>query len=154
MNTAILPALKKHLEENLDVRLLGQSAGGDAVTPVSVFVGDLPPQSNSRKPFPCIILVPMSGHHEGGMEVANIALICCAYNPETGDSEGAEQDLARLMSDLTRVLGAFRETYMMNRFSLVPDSRGRTLYWEKAETKPRPFIQATMLSCWQMKGWE
>ncbi len=154
MNTAILPALKKHLEEGLCVRLLGQSEGGDAVTPVRVFIGDLPPPEKGRKPFPCIILVPLGGHHEGGMETATIALICCVYNPETGDAEGAEQDLARLLSDVTRVLGPFRESYLMRRFSLVPDSRGRFLYWEKAETKPRPFIQATMLSCWQMKGWE
>ena len=46
----------------------------------------------------------MGGHHDGGMEAATIALICCVYNPETGDAEGAEQDLARLMSDTGRVL--------------------------------------------------
>nr|WP_294510540.1 hypothetical protein [uncultured Bilophila sp.] len=154
MNTRILPALKKYLEEGLDVLLVGQAEGGDAVTPVRVFIGDLPPPEKGRKPFPCIILVPLGGHHEGGMETATIALICCVYNPETGDAEGAEQDLARLMSDTGRALCFCRETPLQGRFILTPDSQGRLLPWEKTEMKPRPFTQAVMLSCWQMKGWE
>lgn len=154
MNTAILLALKKHLEGNLNVRLLGQSLESDAVTPVSVFIGDLPPPEKGRKTFPCIILIPVGGHHDGGIEAATIALICCVYNPETGDAEGAEQDLARLMSDTGRVLCSCRETPLQGRFILTTDSQGRLLPWEKTEMKPRPFTQAVMLSCWQMKGWE
>ena len=96
----------------------------------------------------------MSGHHEERGETAVIALICCVYNPEPGDAEGAEQDLAILMSGITRVLGACRETPLKRRFQLVPDHRGRLLAWEKAETKPRPCLQAVMLSQWTMKGWE
>ena len=105
--------------------------------PVQVFIGDLPPPENGRKPFPCVILVPVNGHHEERGETAVIALICCVYNPEPGDAEGAEQDLAILMSGITRVLGACRETPLERRFQLVPDHRGRLLAWEKAETKPK-----------------
>ena len=141
MNTRILPALKACLTDGLaDLHLLGQTAEGDAVQPVQAFIGDLPPPENGRKPFPCVILVPVSGHHEEGGETAVIALICCVYNPEPGDAEGPEQDLAILMSGIVRVL--------------VPDHRGRLLAWEKAETNPKPFLQAAMLSHWTMKGWE
>lgn len=119
MNTRILPALKACLTDGLaDLHLLGQTAEGDAVQPVHVFIGDLPPPENGRKPFPCIILVPVSGHHEEGGETAVIALICCVYNPEPGDAEGAEQDLAILMSGIARVLGACRETPLERRFQL------------------------------------
>ena len=69
-------------------------------------------------------------------------------------AEGAEQDLAILMSCITRVLGSCRETPLERRFQLVPDHRGRLLAWEKAETNPKPFLQAAMLSHWTMKGWE
>ena len=155
MNTRILPALKACLTDGLaDLHLLGQTAEDDAVQPVQVFIGDLPPPENGRKPFPCVILVPVSGHHEEWGETAVIALICCVYNPEPGDAEGAEQDLAILMSGITRVLGACRETPLERRFQLVPDHRGRLLAWEKAETNPKPFLQAAMLSHWTMKGWE
>ena len=143
-----------HAHGLADLHLLGQTAEGDAVQPVQVFIGDLPPPENGWKPFPCIILVPVNGYHEEGGETAVIALICCVYNPEPGDAEGAEQDLAILMSGITRVLGACRETPLKRRFQLVPDHRGRLLAWEKAETKPRPFLQAVMLSQWTMKGWE
>ena len=81
MNTRILPALKACLTGGLtDLHLLGQTAEGDAVQPVQVFIGDLPPPENGRKPFPCIILVPVNGYHEEGGETAVIALICCVYN--------------------------------------------------------------------------
>lgn len=155
MNPHILPALKTYLTDGLaDLHLLGQTAKGDTIQPVQVFIGDLPPPENGWKTFPGIILVPVNGYHEEGGETAVIALICCVYNPEPGDAEGAEQDLAILMSGITRVLGACRETPLKRRFQLVPDHRGRLLAWEKAETKPRPFLQAVMLSQWTMKGWE
>ena len=94
MNTSILPALKTCLTDGLaDLHLLGQSADGDAIQPVQVFIGSLP-QPEASKPFPCVILMPVSGHHGGGVENICITLICCVYNPETGDAEGAEQDLA------------------------------------------------------------
>ena len=63
-----------------------------------------------------------------------------------GDAEGPEQDLAILMSGIVRVLGACREMPLERRFQLVPDHRGRLLAWEKAETNPKPFLQAAMLS--------
>lgn len=154
MNTRILPALKTCLTDGLaDLHLLGQTAEGDAIQPVQVFIGSLP-QPEASKPFPCVILMPVSGHHGGGVENICITLICCVYNPEPGDAEGAEQDLAILMSGITRVLGACRETPLERRFQLVPDHRGRLLAWEKAETNPKPFLQAAMLSHWTMKGWE
>ena len=44
MNTRILPALKACLTDGLaDLHLLGQTAEDDAVQPVQVFIGDLPP---------------------------------------------------------------------------------------------------------------
>ena len=56
MNTRILPALKACLTDGLaDLHLLGQTAEGDAVQPVQVFIGDLPPPENGRKPFPCAV---------------------------------------------------------------------------------------------------
>ena len=121
MNTRILPALKACLTDGLaDLHLLGQTAEGDAVQLVQVFIGDLPPPENGRKPFPCVILVPVNGYHEEGGETAVIALICCVYNPEPGDAEGAEQDLAILMSGITRVLGACRETPLDGASSSCP----------------------------------
>ena len=154
MNTSILPALKTCLTDGLaDLHLLGQTAEGDAIQPVQVFIGSLP-QPEASKPFPCVILMPVSGHHGGGVENICITLICCVYNPETGDAEGAEQDLAALMSGITRVLSVYREHPLHSRSQLVPDSRGKLLRWKKAETNPKPFLQAAMLSHWTMKGWE
>lgn len=151
MNTRILPALKACLTDGLaDLHLLGQTAEGDAVQPVQVFIGDLPPPENGRKPFPCVILVPVSGHHEEGGETAVIALICCVYNPEPATPR-ARNDLAILMS----ASPAYSEPAgdaLERRFQLVPDHRGRLLAWEKAETNPKPFLQAAMLSHWTMKA--
>ena len=43
MNTRILPALKACLTGGLtDLHLLGQTAEGDAVQPVQVFIGEWP----------------------------------------------------------------------------------------------------------------
>ena len=55
MNTRILPALKACLTDGLaDLHLLGQTAEDDAVQPVQVFIGDLPPPENGRiSPLPC-----------------------------------------------------------------------------------------------------
>ncbi|WP_302553149.1 hypothetical protein [uncultured Bilophila sp.] len=47
MNPHILPALKTYLTDGLaDLHLLGQTAKGDTIQPVQVFIGDLPPPEN------------------------------------------------------------------------------------------------------------
>jgi hypothetical protein len=166
MSALLQKKLKEHLEEALAaLKLAGppvEEKGDPTIRSPQVFVGDMPPkrrEANARE-IPCVVLVPMSGHHEdngdGSTEaVAVIALLCVVYNPESGDAEGGEADLAALLSAITgALLPCAHGLPLHRRFVLAPDVKSRFLAWEKGQEQPRPFLQAIMTSRWHFKGWE
>lgn len=157
--------LKEHLKKALQpVRLLGQSDKGDVECPAQVFIGDLPPKrQQAGKPdkplpgrhLPCVVLVPVGGHHVKGSEAVTVALICVVYNPDGRDSEDAESDLAVMISTITGALAPFANGVALDkRFQLQSGPDGMCLPWVKSETQPRPFLQATITSVWTYQGWE
>ena len=40
------------------------------------------------------------------------------------------------------------------RYRLTPDEKGRLFPWEKSDMQPRPYLQATVMTHWRMKGLE
>jgi hypothetical protein len=166
MNALLQKRLKEHLQAALaPLKLVGPSLeekGAPVVCPPQVFLGDLPPkrrEANARE-VPCVLLVPLSGHHQDGGDgsteaVATIALVCVAFNPEEGDVEGGEADLAALLSAISgALLPCAHGVPLDRRFILSPDDKGRILHWVKGQDQPRPYLQATMTSLWHFWGWE
>lgn len=170
MSAVLLRNLKAHLENALrPVRLLGQSDGGDMECAAQVFIGDMPPKRQHRsrtgqqpasegdagRNIPCVVLIPIAGHQEGGENVETLALICLVYNPEGRDAEAVETDLAVLLSTVGGALAPCANGEPLSRrFELESDAKGRLLPWEKFEEQPRPFLQATITSVWRYRGWE
>ncbi|UQZ90693.1 hypothetical protein C4J81_16380 [Deltaproteobacteria bacterium Smac51] len=159
MYSRLINSLKKHLTEaTADLKLVAQSDGGDILVPPRIWTGDLPPKkkNGSVREIPCVVIVPFSGHMDSEQfSCAAIALICCVYNPEDGDSTGGETDLAALISKVSGALyPASQGVPLAGRYILGPDLSGRLLHWEKGDTQPRPFLQATITSHWSYKGWE
>lgn len=171
MSAVLLMRLKSHLEKALrPILLLGQSDDGDVECAAQVFIGDLPPkrqhrarpgqqpssgESDAGRNLPCVVIVPVAGHQEGGENVETVALICVVYNPQSRDAEAAEADLAVMLSTVTGVLAPCANgDPLAKRFSLDEDNRGRILPWVKSEAQPRPFLQTTITSVWRYRGWE
>ena len=165
MRALLQRKLKEHLETALaPLKLAGPAVSGegeDTAGPPRVFTGDVPPKRSdaASREVPCVVLVPLSGHHETGdgytEAVAVIALICVVYNPEEGDCEGGEADLAALLSAVTgALLPCAHGTPLARRFVLDVDAKGKLLTWTSGRDQPRPFLQATMTSHWRYKGWE
>jgi hypothetical protein len=168
MSALLQKRLKEHLEAALaPLKLAGaplpseEGNVSDASCPPHVFVGDMPPKRKDKalRDVPCVLLIPLTGHHEveeGYTEaVSVIVLVCVVFNPEEGDAEGGEADLAALLSAITgALLPCAQGVPLAKRFVLEPDSKGKLLSWVKGEEQPRPFLQATMTSHWRYKGWE
>lgn len=153
MQPAFITVLQKHLEQALaSLPLVRQN---ETVRPPRIFIGDLPVKQTERDDIPCVLLMPVSGYQQGGEAGISVGLICCVYNNEEGDREGAEMDIALLLSAVTQALMPCVTAPLASRYRLVPDPRtGFLLPWEKSDTQPRPFMQATLLSIWRMKGLE
>jgi hypothetical protein len=166
MSALLHKRLKEHLEAALAPLKLARPAvekgGEETVGPPRVFLGDLPPKRSdaASREVPCVLLLPLAGHHEDGGDgyteaVAVIALLCVVYNPEDGDGEGGEADLAALLSAVTgALLPCAHGVPLARRFVLEPDKQGKILEWVKGQEQPRPYLQATMTSQWRFKGWE
>ena len=170
MNPYLLTAIKNRLEKDLaDLHLVWRAPAPEpdpvplATTPrpVQVFIGDLPPKkrrSGTVEPldesFPCIVIAAVSGHWDGGEDMATVALIGGIYAPEEGDAEGAEMDMAVLFSRIRQSLFPCRKHPLEERYRLTEDTRGRLFPWEKSDMQPRPYMQATLLTHWRMKGLE
>ena len=156
----LLEAMKKTLTDGLSsLSLVHQSEHGDKVGPPHVWIGDLPPKRNGKdwSALPCVLLVPLHGHHGDEGAETTVALICIVYNPEGGDGTGGETDLALLLSKVAGLLIDALDSKgcpLDDRFILQPDDRGRILFWQKSDQQPKPFTQATMTSTWRYKGWE
>lgn len=164
MNPLFLPALKARLLADLaDLRLDWRGSGEcvEPCHPVQVFIGDLPPKK--RRPgdveklddrFPCVLLAPVSGQSNDGEDAVTVALICGVYCGEEGDAEGAEMNLALLLSRIRQSLTPCLKQPLERRYRLTEDARGRLFPWEKSDMQPRPYLQATVMTCWRMKGLE
>ena len=156
----LLATMKDKLTKGLGVlSLVHQGKDGDAAGPPHVWIGDLPPKRDGKDwgGLPCVLLVPLSGHHNDEGAEVEVALICIVYNPEKGDGTGGESDLANLLSRVTAILIDALDSRgrpLDDRFILQPDHRGRVLPWQKSDQQPKPFTQATIISTWRYKGWE
>lgn len=167
MSPFFLPALKARLLADLaDLRLDRRvpDVTGDAPEPsrpVQVFIGDLPPKKRrpgcpdkSDEPFPCVVLIPTSGQTDDGEDAVTVALVCGVYCGDAGDAEGAETDLAVLLSRVRQSLAPCVRLPLDRRYRLTEDAKGRLFPWEKSDLQPRPYIQATVMTHWRMKGLE
>ncbi len=174
MSPFFLPALKARLLADLaDLRLdrrapVSFSAPAPAARaasvdgfPAQVFIGDLPPKKRRPcdaekpgEPFPCVVLIPLSGQTDSGEDAMTVALICGVYCGEEGDAEGAETDMALLLSRIRQSLAPCLKAPLDGRYRLTPDEKGRLFPWEKTDTQPRPYLQATVMTHWRMKGLE
>lgn len=166
MSPLFLPALKARLLADLaDLRLdwrgpVKEDAPEDT-RPVQVFIGDLPPKKRCPGdvekpdgPFPCVVLIPASGQTDDGEDAVTVALVCGVYCGDAGDAEGAETDMALLLSRIRQSLTPCRKEALDRRYRLTEDAKGRLFPWEKSDMQPRPYIQATVMTHWRMKGLE
>lgn len=163
MVTQLLPCLKKYLAKRCaHLRLESPEPGKDGapvVRPPRVFIGDFPAKREAgqdAREFPCILLTPVAGYAEGGEEHVDIAAILAVYNPEQGDGEGMEMDLAVLCNTVAHALRACLEQPLEQRFQLERDEKGRTYRWQRSgePTTPRPYAQLTIISRWMIPNWE
>lgn len=164
MNPFFLPVLKKRLEADLtDLNLIGRGHGGqpDALKPVRIFIGDVPPKKPGEKDgdtFPCVVLVSGGGFVREGEEIVTVGCICAVFNPEntigTGDAEGAEMDVGLLVSGVMRSLAPCATEPLDRRFMLTTDNAARLFVWEREAAQPRPYAQATVMTHWRMKSFE
>lgn len=163
MNPFLLPSLKERLLTDLATLQLEcrHAEATEERQAVQVFIGDLPPKK--RKPgtidplqefFPCIVIVPVAGQEDSGEAAVTVALVCGVYNAEDGDAEGAEMDMALLLSRVRQSLTPCLKEALDKRYRLTPDSKGRLFPWEKSDMQARPYMQATMMTQWRMKGLE
>lgn len=165
MNPSLLTALKKRLLTDLADCTLENRASeaetGTALRPIQIFIGDLPPKKRNpgtgdrlQEFFPCIVLTAVTGYAADGEDEAGVALVCGVYSAEDGDAEGAEMDLALLLSRIRQSLYPCSTYPLEQRYRLCPDSRGQFFVWEKSESQPRPYMQAVLMTHWRMKGLE
>lgn len=166
MIAMFLPALKARLltdlaELRLALRPSAVSGSGEEFRTVQIFIGDLPPKRRRSGDtealddrFPCVVLVPLSGQTESGEDAVTAALICGVYCGEEGDAEGAETDMALLLSRIRQSLAPCLKEPLEARYRLTPDEKGRLFSWEKTDMQPRPYMQATLMTQWRMKGLE
>ncbi|WP_300908886.1 hypothetical protein [uncultured Desulfovibrio sp.] len=176
MSPFFLPALKARLLADLaDFRLEGRGSspcrqdGGQPRSAtgrhpdrsVQIFIGDVPPKKRRPgdaealdDPFPCVVLIPLSGQADGGEDAVTVALVCGVYCGEEGDAEGAETTLALLLSRIRQSLAPCLKTPLERRYRLTEDAKGRLFPWEKSDMQPHPYIQATVMTHWRMKGLE
>ncbi len=164
MNPFFLKTLQKHLIERLaDFRLewRGEGDAPDGYGAVRIHVGDLPPKQ--RRPgmvgrladsFPCVVLVPVSGESVSGEDAVSVALVCAVFCGEEGDAEAVETDCALLLSRLRQALQPCLKQPLDQRYRLTTDDKGRLFPWEKSDLQPRPYLQATLMTRWCMKGIE
>lgn len=156
MNPFLLLALKTHLLTNLDERhFVGKGPDNvDSLQSAQVFIGGLPPQNPQRESYPHVLIIPRQGHACQGETVVTVALVCGIYNPEPGDAEGAEMDMALLLSRIRQSLFPCVKCPLDSRYRLTEDAKGRLFFWEKTDAQPRPYMQATLMTHWRMKGLE
>lgn len=159
MLATFLPALKAHLVSALAPLHLIRPKDKNTEATLSapqVFIGDLPSKQADREDFPCVLLVQVGGGQGEGETQLTVGLICCVYNAEEGDREGAEMDMALLISAVTQALMPCAASPLNRRYRLVPDPRGQDTFlpWKKSDEQPRPYMQATIVSHWRMKGFE
>lgn len=167
MIALFLPVLKARLLADLaDLRLDCRTSAASAsqkksACAVRVFIGDLPPKKRGSGDtevlddrFPCIVLVPLSGQTDSGEDAVTVALICGVYCGEEGDTEGAETDMILLISRIRQSLIPCLKEPLEARYRLTPDEKGRLFPWEKSDVQPRPYVQATLMTQWRMKGLE
>lgn len=91
-----------------------------------------------------------------GEILQEVVLLCCVYNAEEGDGQGAEMDLSVLVSSVAGALRPCLDTPLGSRFRLAFDDKGRWLRWERAgePTQPRPYAQIAVSALWASPGWE
>ena len=163
MVSQLLPAIKKYLTERCaHLNLESPEPGADGkpvVRPPRVFIGDFPAKREAGKDareVPCILLTPVGGYVEGGEAYVDIAAILMVYNPEQGDGEGMEMDLAVLLNAVCGALRRCLELPLEQRFRLERDEKDRIYRWQRSgePNTPRPYVQLTILSRWMMPGWE
>lgn len=167
MIAALLPALKGALiaaladtsltkHERGQGRARGKEEALPAFGPPAVFIGDLPPRSARESAFPCVIITPLSGEGVGGELFEEVAFLAGVYNPEEGDAEGAEMELALLRSRITRFLREALDVPVEARFTCIRDEKNRFMRWQRTDPlgQPRPFAQVAIVSRWSIPGWE
>lgn len=166
MSPFFLPALKARLLADLaDLRLDRRGPDVTGETPelsrsIQIFIGDLPPKKRAvgaesvDEPFPCVVLIPASGQTDSGEDAVTVALVCGVYCGDAGDAEGAETDMALLLSRIRQSLTPCRAQPLDRRYRLTEDAKGRLFPWEKSDLQPRPYMQATVMTHWRMPGLE
>lgn len=123
--------------------------------PIPVYIGDLP-EDAKESPFPCVILLPLSGFAEGGEFFEELAIMAGVYNGEKGDAEGQEMELSLLIGHIAHFLHEALEDPINNQFTCIRDERGRYMRWQRTDiiNQPSPFAQATLITTWSMLGWQ
>lgn len=156
MNSFFLAALKARLAEDLaSLYLSGVDSEDPVLHPVKIYIGNLPTaQSDVPDPQPFVLLIPVSGDFHLGENEIRIDCTCGIFNPEEGDAEGVEMDMAVLLSALASSLVPCSKTPLEGRYRLTEGSQGRLLSWTKSTVQARPYAETTMATYWRMKGVE
>lgn len=153
MNSFFLTELKEFLKVKLEEFMLEQKH--NKIEQVNIFIGDFPPKKNiSDHPFPAVLIIPVSGYSHAGQDVVSVALVPCIYCGEAGSAETAEMDMALLISIIKRALAPCEKEPLCARYKLEKDSKGTLFTWKKSDLQPRPFMQASLMTDWIMKGLE
>lgn len=163
MLSRLLPALQTHLTAataHLHLVSSEKNREGQEITrPPRIFIGDFPAKREGGKDareFPCVLLAPFTGFGDDDGDFVDIAALIAVYNPESGDGEALEMDLAVAQNTVLGALIRCKTEPLERRFTLVPDEKGRFYHWQRTgdPNQPRPYAQITLVSRWQIPGWK
>lgn len=120
--------------------------------PARIFIGSLPPTvSDALGHAPFVVLQPLSGEDGDGLHRLRLALRVCVAAGTFDDAEDAETDVHNLISLLRRHLLSLPDGLLSPRFRIVR-SGSDLLPWTRPDEQFPPFLQAHVLSSWELQG--
>ena len=121
------------------------------VRPARLFLGCMPPtvpDALARAPF--VAVQPLDGEDGDGLHRVRLALRVCVTAGAFEAAEDAETDLHNLLSLLRRHLLSLPDGLLTPRYRLVREDGG--LGWTRPDEQFPPFVQAHLITSWEMQG--
>lgn len=150
---ATLPLPVRHREKDgQPVPLLdGAQVMPEQMRPAQIFIGSLPPTvSDALGHAPFVVLQPLDGEDGEGQHRLRLALRVCVAAGTFDNAEAAEADVHNLISLLRLHLLSLPDGLLTPRFRIVRS--GSDLPWTRPDEQFPPFLQAHILTSWEMQG--
>lgn len=123
----------------------------EELRPARIFLGRTPPTANDALGcVPFVVLQPLDGEDGEGLHRLRLALRVCVAAGTFDEAEDAEADVHNLLSLLRRHLLSLPDGLLTPRFRIVRNDKD--LPWTRPDEQFPPFVQAYIISSWEMQG--